>query len=53
MELLAQKWNDIYHLEIKATWVIGSTIADILVQAVAFLDNFERIFEKFQSVAKL
>ncbi len=44
---------DTYHRKMKAKWVIGSTISDILVQKVAFLDNFERIIEKFQSVAKL
>ncbi len=38
------KWNDIYNLKIKATWVIGTATSDILVQKVAFLDNFERIF---------
>ncbi len=44
-----------------AKWVIGSAISDIIskkenyvyVQKVVFLDNFERIFEKIQSVAKL
>ncbi len=43
-----------------AKWVIGSAISDyicktnyIYVQKVAFLDNFENFFEKFQSVAKL
>ncbi len=44
-----------------AKWVIGSAISGhifkkdnyIYVQKVVFLDNFERIFEKFQSVAKL
>ncbi len=43
-----------------AKWVVVSAISDhifkkenyIYVQKVVFLDNFERIFEKFQSVAK-
>ncbi len=43
-----------------AKWIIRSAISDhsfkknyVYVQKAVFLDNFERIFEKFQSVAKL